>query len=54
MKELVAVVRVRILSRILDLTELPGLPVLLELELRVLMRSDIVEFGILGTQVDFR
>ena len=56
LKELVAVVKVRIRSRILDLTELPGLPVLLELELEllVLRRSDIVEFGILGTQVDFR
>ena len=54
MKELVAVVRVRIRSRILDLMELLGLPVLLELELLVLMRSNIVEFGILGMQVDFR
>ena len=54
MKELVAVVKVRILSRILDLVELPGLPVLLELGLLELMRSDIVESGILGTQVDFR
>ena len=54
MKALVAVVRVRIRSRILDLTELPGLPVLLELELLVLRRSDIVEFGILDTRVDFR
>ena len=52
LKESVQVVRVRILSRILVLRELPGLPVLLEL--RVLMRSDIVVFGTLGTQVDFR
>ena len=54
MRQPVAVVSVRILSRILDLVELPGLPVLLEPGLLVLMRSDIVEFGILGTQVDFR
>ena len=52
LKESVQVVRVRVLSRILVLRELPGLPVLLEL--RVLMRSDIAKFDILGTQVDFR
>ena len=52
MKESVQVVRVRIRSRILDLRELPGLPVLLELW--VLMQSDIVMFDTLGTQVDFR
>ena len=54
MKQPVAVVSVRIRSRILDLVELPGVPVLLEPGLLVLMRSDIIESGILGTQVDFR
>ena len=49
-----AVVSDRILSRILDLVEVPGLLVPLELGLLVLMRSDIVEFGILGTQLDFQ
>ena len=43
----------RVRERNLDLVELPGLPVLLELGLLVLMRSDIVESGILGTPVDF-
>ena len=54
MKQPVAVVSVRIRSRILDLVELPGVPVLLEPGLLVLMRSDIIESGILGTRVDFR
>ena len=54
MTQPVAVVSGRSRSRILDLVELPGVPVVLELGLLVLMRSDIVESGILGTQVDFR
>ena len=49
MKEAVLVVRFRILLRILDRREL-----LEQLEVLELMRSDIVESCILGTQVDFQ
>ena len=49
MKEAVLVVRFRILLRILDRRELLEL-----LEVLELMRSDIVESCILGTQEDFQ
>ena len=52
LKESVQVVRFRILSRILDQRELLELLVLPEL--LVMMRSDIAEFSILDTQVDFQ
>ena len=53
LKELVLLVRLRMLSRILNRKELLELLGLWEPVLQV-MQSDIVEFDILGTQDDYR